>query len=226
MVAPTGDAARGIITMRLTTVAIRLIRHVDRRGGLTTRRGEAAYARAAPWIAGPLHRRILRDTDRFVGRYEQGLMVDLGSGPGSLTVELGRHHPTMQIIGIEPNPRMLEMARGLASVPNVRFEPGSAEHVPLPDDSVDALVSALSVHHWLDLAGSLAEITRVLRPTGVARLYDVRFATATGEELRAAAARARLDGTTVERTVPSDQGALPLVALIEVRGPHAPLIPV
>lgn len=202
--------------MRITSMPIHLVRAVDRHGGFTVRRGETAYARAAPRLIAGLHRRILHELDGVLPPGTTALVVDLGSGPGTLTTALGRLRPEAEIIGVEPNPRMLAIARSTQLTANVRFELGCAEQLPLPTGTVDVLVSSLSVHHWSDLAAALAEIVRVLRPTGVAWLYDVRFATATGEELAAAAARLGVPDGTIVRRVLAGQGWLPLLVRIEL----------
>lgn len=206
--------------MRVTSIPIHLVRAVDRHGGFTVRRGEAAYARGAPRFVARLHQRILDDAGAVLGT-GPALVVDVGSGPGTLTSALGRIRPESEVIGVEPNPRMLAIARSMRVGRNVRFEHGCAEHLPLPSGTVDLLVSSLSVHHWSDLSVALAEIVRVLRPTGVAWLYDVRFATATAEELRAAAIAAGLPQDVIARRVPPHQGRLPLLARIELTHPAA-----
>jgi SAM-dependent methyltransferase len=59
----------------------------------------------------------------------------------------------------------------------------------------------LSVHHWDDSAAAFAEIRRVLRPGGEARIYDVRFAGYGPEEARALARRAGIDPRSVTHQV-------------------------
>jgi len=97
-----------------------------------------------------------------VGRDIGSLRVlDLGAGTGKLTTllaELGA-----EVTAVEPDPAMLgELGRGL---PRVRALGGSAEHIPLPDRSVDAVLCGQSLH-WFDLSSALPEIARVLVPGG------------------------------------------------------------
>ncbi len=96
-------------------------------------------------------------------------VLDLGAGTGKLTatlVALG-----VEVIAVEPDPAMLtELRRGL---PNVRALQGSAEAVPLPDASVDAVLAGNALH-WFDMAVAGPEIARVLVPGGVlAGLWNV-----------------------------------------------------
>lgn len=58
--------------------------------------------------------------------------------------------------------------------PQLRYTVADVAHLPHPDDSVDLVVSSLSMHHWPDVPAGLREIQRVLRPGGQAWIYDVR----------------------------------------------------
>ena len=96
-------------------------------------------------------------------------VLDLGAGTGKLTstlVAMGA-----DVIAVEPDPAMLtELRRALPSV--LAFH-GSAEAIPLPDESVDAVLAANALH-WFDMALAGPEIARVLAPDGVlAGLWNV-----------------------------------------------------
>jgi ubiquinone/menaquinone biosynthesis C-methylase UbiE len=194
--------------------AVRAIRAMDRHGGFSVRRGQRAYAAVAPRLAGPLHRRILADAVAWAADRPALVVVDLGSGPGMLTADLGRRLPSATVIGVEPNDQMLEIARAAPAVANVRFAQGSAEHLPIPDASVDLVISSLSAHHWDDLAAAVGEIGRVLRADGRAWIYDLRFATFTECELAAVRGRLALTEESLRRSIPPGQGRLALFAVI------------
>jgi SAM-dependent methyltransferase len=96
-------------------------------------------------------------------------VLDLGAGTGKLAgalVALGA-----EVIAVEPDPAMLaELRRAL---PAVRALPGSAEAVPLPDASVDAVLAGHALH-WFDMDVAGPEIARVLVPGGLlAGLWNV-----------------------------------------------------
>ena len=114
---------------------------------------------------------------------------------------------------------MLELARAGSPPGNVSFQYGRAERLPLPDGCVDLVVSSLSAHHWSDLAASVMEITRVLREGGTGRIYDVRFATWTGEELAELAWRLGLPPDSLRRSVLPGMGRVTPYALIEITRP-------
>ncbi len=88
-------------------------------------------------------------------------MLDLGAGTGKLTALLAGLGA--EVTAVEPDPAMLaELRRGL---PSVRALAGSAEQIPLPDASVDAVLCGQALH-WFDLSRALPEIARVLVPGG------------------------------------------------------------
>lgn len=107
-----------------------------------------------------------------------GAVLEVGSGPGRLAVRLARSAPGLDVTGLDLSPEMVELANRRAAeagLPGerVRFEVGDVGALPHADGSFDAVVSTLSLHHWPDPALGLAEIHRVLRPGGEARIYDL-----------------------------------------------------
>ncbi|AGL20869.1 class I SAM-dependent methyltransferase [Actinoplanes sp. N902-109] len=89
-------------------------------------------------------------------------VLDLGAGTGKLTASVLAVHT--DVVAVEPDAAMLtELRRTLPGVSSVR---GSAESIPLPDASVDAVVVGNAMH-WFDLAVAGPEIARVLTPGGV-----------------------------------------------------------
>lgn len=119
--------------------------------------GASAYERGRPdypagvanWLTGAL--------DLGPGR----TVVDLGAGTGKFTRYLTATGAT--VIAVEPVDGMREKL--VQALPDVRALAGTAEAIPLPDASVDAVVCA-QAFHWFATASALAEISRVLRPGG------------------------------------------------------------
>lgn len=90
-----------------------------------------------------------------------GRVLDLGAGTGKLTRQLvgdGR-----SVVAVEPDDDMRAVLERV--LPDVESHRGSAEAIPLPDASVD-VVAVGQAFHWFDLEVALAEMHRVLRPTG------------------------------------------------------------
>jgi SAM-dependent methyltransferase len=88
-------------------------------------------------------------------------VLDLAAGTGKLTRMLAP--AGAELVAIEPLDGM--RARLEASLPGVRALEGTAEAIPLPDASVDA-VTAAQAFHWFDGKAALGEIHRVLAPGG------------------------------------------------------------
>jgi ubiquinone/menaquinone biosynthesis C-methylase UbiE len=90
-------------------------------------------------------------------------VIDLGSGTGRFTPALADTFGG-PVHGVEPSARMRAIAEASSPHPAVTYVAGSAEAIPLPDASVDAVLLFLSFHHVVDKAGATREIARVLRP--------------------------------------------------------------
>ncbi len=96
-------------------------------------------------------------------------VLDLGAGTGKLTAALLASGA--DVVAVEPDPAMLAELR--RTLPTVRALPGSAESIPLPNASVDAVLAGNAMH-WFDMAVAGPEIARVLTPGGIlAGLWNV-----------------------------------------------------
>ena len=96
-------------------------------------------------------------------------ILDLGCGTGRFSEALAVHFGA-EVIGIDPSKKMLEQARSKQTDPRVRFQAGSAEAIPLPDESVDLVFMSMIFHHLQDPALAARECRRVLRKGGTAFL--------------------------------------------------------
>jgi SAM-dependent methyltransferase len=89
-------------------------------------------------------------------------LLDVGCGPGSVLMQLTRTYE-VEGVGIDSSSKMIEIGRREA--PEIEFQVGRAEHLPLGDATFDAAISRMVVHH-LDRRRAFAEMRRVLRPDG------------------------------------------------------------
>jgi SAM-dependent methyltransferase len=88
-------------------------------------------------------------------------VLDLGAGTGKLTTRLVERG--LNVIAVDPIPEMLELLTN--SLPDTPALLGTAEEIPLADNSVDAVLVA-QAWHWFDPERAAAEVSRVLRPGG------------------------------------------------------------
>jgi len=125
----------------------------------------AAYAEHRPGYAEAAVRWALEP----VGDRQPVRVADIGAGTGKLTATLAGLGA--EVTAVEPDPQMLAELR--RTMPEVSSVPGSAEEIPLPDASLDAVLAGQAMH-WFDMDRALPEIARVLRPGGVlAGLWNV-----------------------------------------------------
>ncbi|MFI5399603.1 MAG: metalloregulator ArsR/SmtB family transcription factor [SAR324 cluster bacterium] len=100
--------------------------------------------------------------------------IDLGCGDGTITVEIGRF--ARRVVGVDVNPRALQLARKRAERErrhNVQFKADRIEALSEPDAAFDLAVFSQSLHHMEHPALGLKQAARVLKPGGRVLLVDL-----------------------------------------------------
>ncbi len=97
------------------------------------------------------------------------IMLDIGCGPGILSLEVAGRLPEGKLIGIDSSPNMIELARGMAremGISNVEFGVGDALALDFPDNSFNLVMSSLTFPWVKNQTRFLREVNRVLKPEG------------------------------------------------------------
>ncbi|GAA4670326.1 class I SAM-dependent methyltransferase [Streptomyces youssoufiensis] len=88
-------------------------------------------------------------------------VINVGAGTGS-------YEPPHTVLAVEPSPVMIAQ-RPAGSARALR---ATAESIPLADDSADAVMALLTVHHWTDLEAGIGELLRIARRRVVILTWD------------------------------------------------------
>jgi len=130
-------------------------------------------------IQGPIYNRLIFKAaselyQRFIHEInlpEKAKILDVGSGPGFLTLLLAKEKPTVSVVGIDYSPTQVRAANHLrirSQIYNCSFQQADAINLPFPDGSFDIVISVASIKHWPDGKRGLQEIRRVLTLNGSA----------------------------------------------------------
>lgn len=109
-------------------------------------------------------------------------LLDLGCGPGSITIGLARYVAPAETVGIDQAEEALESARKRAtdhSMSHVRFERADVYELPFGDDEFDVVYAHQLLQHLADPVAGLTEAHRVLRPGGYVAVRDSDYGTMT-----------------------------------------------
>src|SRR5271156_5614472 len=128
--------------------------------------GAANYVAGRPEYPPAIEKWLTQD----LGLSRAATALDLGAGTGRFSGSLLARGA--RVIAVDPVPAMLDQLT--RQYPEIEAKSGSAEHIPLPNVSVDAVVCAQSFH-WFATREALHEIHRVLKPGGAFGLvWNVR----------------------------------------------------
>lgn len=123
---------------------------------------KTAFAPVYPCIAGQIK-------DKF--GITQGICVDIGSGPGSLAIEMARI-TDLRVFSLDLQPEMTAIARSNIAQAGMEKRIGAVTadvcNMPFEDDSIDLVISRGSIFFWEDMVAAFREIKRILKPGAIA----------------------------------------------------------
>ncbi len=107
-----------------------------------------------------------------------GIILDIGTGPGRLPIEIAKQMANVEVIGIDISKDMVRIAKRNAKkeglMDKVKFEVGSAYNTRFEDCSIDLVISTGLIHHLKDPLKAFNETYRILKHEGEAWMYDGR----------------------------------------------------
>jgi len=105
---------------------------------------------------------------------EEGRILDVGTGPGYLPIEIAKKNPSIEVVGIDVSEKMVEIAgKNAKDIANVDFVVMDANKLEFDDNYFDFIVSSGSSHHWRNPVRIYNEIYRVLRKGKQAWIYEL-----------------------------------------------------
>jgi ubiquinone/menaquinone biosynthesis C-methylase UbiE len=107
----------------------------------------------------------------------KGDVLDLGTGPGYVAIQLGRQRPGLRIVGLDLAAHMVQQAKRNAAKAGLDgrglWPHADAQRLPFADNSFELVISSFALHHWSEPLKILNEIARVLQPGGHYFLADL-----------------------------------------------------
>ena len=140
-------------------------------------------------IQGPIYNRlVLKAASELYQRFiheinppEHAKILDVGSGPGFLTLLLAKENPTVSVVGVDYSPTQVRAANRLRirnQIHNCSFRQGDVMNLPFQNASFDIVISVASIKHWPEGKKGLQEIRRVLTTNGCTFIGEAdRYAT-------------------------------------------------
>ncbi|MHC4105332.1 MAG: class I SAM-dependent methyltransferase, partial [Planctomycetota bacterium] len=133
----------------------------------------SSYEKATRLAIDIYYHKVARE---IVSEFKEGLILDLGTGPGYLPIEIVKSAANIKIVGIDLSRKLIQMARENAQkagfAGRLDFYVGNSAKLRFEDGSFDMVLSTGMLHSLKDPVKVFREIYRVLKKGGQAWIYD------------------------------------------------------
>ncbi len=123
------------------------------------------------------HARWRRRAVRMMNLRAGGQYLDVGCGTGDVAIEILRQCPDCHVVGIDPAEGMLDIGRrklaDASLTGRARLQTGDAVKLPLESGTFDAAIAAFCLRNVTDRVAALAEMHRVVRPSGLVVILEL-----------------------------------------------------
>jgi len=132
-----------------------------------------AYEKATRMVIESYYRPVAAE---IAANLNEGTILDLGTGPGYLPLEIVKRSPTINVVGVDLSRKLIEKARSNAAkadlADRLTFQAGNAGRLEFADSSFDMVISTGMLHSLKDPVAVLQEIHRVLKAGREAWIFD------------------------------------------------------
>jgi len=136
----------------------------------------SAYNKAARMAIGGYYSQV---ADEIVSELKSGVVLDIGTGPGYLPIEIVKRAPAVKVVGVDLTPELIKMAQGnrvkTGVADRLRFEVMDAANLQFGDKSYDMVFSTGMLHALRSsekVSKVIRESYRVLKPGGELWIFD------------------------------------------------------
>ena len=133
----------------------------------------SSYEKATRMVIGEYYGQV---AEEIVSVFKSGVILDLGTGPGYLPIEIVRRTPDINIIGVDLSRKLIQLAQANATKAGLshrlRFEVGNSAELHFNNASFDMMISTEMLHSLKNPIAVLKEIYQMLKKGGEAWIYD------------------------------------------------------
>jgi len=133
----------------------------------------SAYDKATRMVIDTYYRQV---AEEVVSRRDKGVILDLGTGPGYLPIQIVKRAPELKVVGVDLSRKLIQLAKANARIAGLSdqltFEVGNSASLRFNDGCFDMVISTGMFHSLKKPISVIQEMHRVLKNGGEAWIYD------------------------------------------------------